>query len=77
MLWDVKALGCLTYWAGTQMIAKKEFQVTQAVSECDLDAVTYDASTKVLLMGEPLTFTKDTSSTTTTSSVSFSEETPA
>lgn len=60
VLWDAKALGCLTYWAGTQMIAKKEFQATQAVSECDLDAVTYDASTKVLLMGEPLTFTKDT-----------------
>ena len=39
--------------------ADKEFQPTQKVAECGLENVTYDPSTKILLMGKPLTFTKD------------------
>ena len=29
------------------------------VADCGLDNVTYDSSTKILLMGKPLTFTKE------------------
>jgi rhamnose transport system substrate-binding protein len=60
VLWDAKALGCLTAWAGQQLATGKEFQSTQAVGACNLSKVTYDSSTKVLLMGDPLTFTKAT-----------------
>jgi rhamnose transport system substrate-binding protein len=60
VLWDAKALGCLTAWAGQQLALKKDLQPTQPVSACGLDSVSYDASSKVLLMGKPLTFTKDT-----------------
>lgn len=59
VLWDAKALGCLTAWAGQQMAQGKEFPASGAVSECGLDSVTYDSSTKILLMGKPLTFTKE------------------
>jgi rhamnose transport system substrate-binding protein len=59
VLWDAKALGCLTVWAGKQLAEGKDFQAAQPVSECDLTNVTYDPSTKILLMGDPLTFTKD------------------
>lgn len=60
VLWDAKALGCLTAWAGLQLAQDKQFQASQPVEACGLDKVTYDSSTKVLLMGDPLTFTKDT-----------------
>jgi rhamnose transport system substrate-binding protein len=60
VLWDAKALGCLTAWAGQQLAQNKQFQPSQQVSDCDLDNVTYDSGTKVLLMGKPLTFTKET-----------------
>jgi rhamnose transport system substrate-binding protein len=60
VLWDAKALGCLTAWAGQQLAQGKGFQATQPVSACGLDGVSYDTSTKVLLMGKPLTFTKET-----------------
>jgi rhamnose transport system substrate-binding protein len=60
VLWDAKALGCLTAWAGQQVAQGNQFQASQQVSACGLDSVTYDSSTKVLLMGKPLTFTKDT-----------------
>lgn len=59
VLWDAKALGCLTAWAGQQLAQGKEFQAAQQVGACGLDNVTYDSSTKILLMGKPLTFTKD------------------
>jgi rhamnose transport system substrate-binding protein len=59
VLWDAKALGCLTAWAGLQLAQNKQFQASQQVPECGLDSVTYDSSTKILLMGKPLTFTKD------------------
>lgn len=59
VLWDAKALGCLTAWAGQQLAQGKQFAASQPVSACGLDAVTYDSSSKILLMGKPLTFTKD------------------
>jgi rhamnose transport system substrate-binding protein len=60
VLWDAKALGCLTAWAGQQLAQNKQFQASQPVNDCGLDNVSYDASTKILLMGKPLTFTKET-----------------
>lgn len=60
VLWDAKALGCLTVWAGKQLADGTALKASQPAPECGLDNVTYDTSTKVLLMGEPLTFTKDT-----------------
>jgi rhamnose transport system substrate-binding protein len=59
VLWDAKALGYLTAWAGEQLVSGKEFQPSQKVADGALENVTYDPSTKVLLMGTPLTFTKD------------------
>ena len=59
VLWDAKALGCLTAWAGQQLAQGQQFQPTQKVDACSLDNVTYDPSTKILLMGKPLTYTKD------------------
>jgi rhamnose transport system substrate-binding protein len=59
VLWDAKALGCLTAWAGQQLAQDKQFQSAQPVADCGLDNVTYDPSTKILLMGKPLTFTKE------------------
>ena len=59
VLWDAKALGCLTAWAGQQLAQGQQFQPTQKVDACSLDSVTYDPSTKILLMGKPLTYTKD------------------
>jgi len=60
VLWDAKALGCLTAWAGQQMAQNKPFAATQSVDACGLKTVTFDSSTKILLMGDPLTFTKET-----------------
>jgi rhamnose transport system substrate-binding protein len=59
VLWDAKALGCLTAWAGLQLAQGKQFQAAQPVPECGLDNVTYDSGTKILLMGKPLTYTKE------------------
>src|SRR3954471_20629993 len=58
ILWDVEALGYLTAWTGVQLASGKELQATNDVS-ADLPAVTYDSSSKVLLLGPPLTITKD------------------
>src|SRR4051812_33252182 len=58
ILWDVEALGYLTAWTGVQLASGKELQATNNVS-ADLPAVTYDSSTKILLLGPPLTITKD------------------
>src|SRR6478609_3532505 len=60
VLWDAKALGYLTAWAGVQMAEGKPFQATQKVADGALENVTWDESTKTLLMGDPLTFTKET-----------------
>src|SRR4051794_20031565 len=58
ILWDVEALGYLTAWTGVQLASGKELQATNDVS-ADLPAVTYDSGTKILLLGPPLTITKD------------------
>jgi rhamnose transport system substrate-binding protein len=60
VLWDAKALGYLTAWAGVQLASGKQFQPSQKVAAGSLESVTYDPSTKILLMGKPLTFTKET-----------------
>ena len=60
VLWDAKALGYLTAWAGVQMAEGIPFQASQKVADGALENVTWDESTKTLLMGEPLTFTKET-----------------
>jgi rhamnose transport system substrate-binding protein len=60
VLWDAKALGYLTAWAGLQLAQGNEFQATQKVADGALENVTYDPSTKILLMGKPLTFDKTT-----------------
>jgi rhamnose transport system substrate-binding protein len=58
VLWDVEKLGYLTAWAGMQLSEGKDFSATNNVNS-DLPAVTYDDSTKTLLLGPPLVLTKD------------------
>ncbi len=56
ILWDVQNLGYLTAWAGAQIAEGKQFQATNNVSD-KLNAVTYDASSKMLLLGPALAIT--------------------
>jgi rhamnose transport system substrate-binding protein len=58
ILWDVEQLGYLTAWAGVQVAEGKQFQPANKVNST-LTAVKYDASTKTLLLGDPLIITKD------------------
>jgi rhamnose transport system substrate-binding protein len=58
ILWDVEHLGYLTAWTGVQLADGKELQATNDVSS-DITGVTFDPSSKVLLLGPPLTITKD------------------
>jgi rhamnose transport system substrate-binding protein len=58
ILWDVENLGYLTAWAGVQLANGEELQATNDVS-ADMPEVTFDESTKVLLLGPPLRITKD------------------
>ncbi|MGY1639488.1 autoinducer 2 ABC transporter substrate-binding protein [Geodermatophilus sp. SYSU D00742] len=58
ILWDVENLGYLTAWAGVQLANGEEFQETNNVS-ADMPEVTYDDSTKVLLLGPPLRITAE------------------
>jgi rhamnose transport system substrate-binding protein len=58
ILWDVQNLGALTAWAGVQLAQGKQFQPTNDVND-KIKGVTYDSSTKVLLLGPPLVITKD------------------
>jgi rhamnose transport system substrate-binding protein len=58
ILWDVENLGYLTAWAGVQLANGEEIQATNEVS-ADMPEVTYDDSTKVLLLGPPLRITAD------------------
>ena len=57
ILWDVQNLGYLTAWAGEQLALGKTPAATNNVS-AKLPAVTYDAATKVLLLGPALAITK-------------------
>jgi rhamnose transport system substrate-binding protein len=58
ILWDVEQLGFLTAWAGDQLANGKPLQPVNHVSD-KLPAVSWDASTKTLLLGDPLVITKD------------------
>jgi rhamnose transport system substrate-binding protein len=58
ILWDVQHLGYLTAWTGVQLAGGKQLQATNDVSK-DITGVTFDPSSKVLLLGPPLTITKD------------------
>ena len=58
ILWDVENLGYLTAWTGVQLAEGKELQATNDVSD-KITGVTFDPSSKVLLLGPPLTITKD------------------
>lgn len=57
VLWDVEALGYLTGWAGVQLAKGVEIPAKPHVSAAP-DA-SYDAATKVLLLGPPLVITKE------------------
>lgn len=56
ILWDVENLGYLTAWAGAQIAAGEDFSATNKVSDT-LTEVSYDVTSKVLLLGPPLTIT--------------------
>lgn len=58
ILWDAKALGYLTCWAGYQAAVGNEFQETQYLEAIDSE-VTYDAETGILLLGDPLVITPE------------------
>jgi rhamnose transport system substrate-binding protein len=58
ILWDVEKLGYLTAWTGAQLAEGKQFSETNDVSP-DLSGIKYDASSKTLLLGPPLSITKD------------------
>lgn len=56
ILWDVENLGYLTAWAGAQLAEGKQFAATNNVNAA-MPAVTYDAGSKTLLLGPPLSIT--------------------
>jgi len=58
ILWDVQNLGYLTAWAGAQLAEGKEIAATNDVSD-KLKGITYDTTSKMLLLGDPLAITKD------------------
>jgi rhamnose transport system substrate-binding protein len=58
VLWDAKNLGYLTVWAGQQLAQGKQLQASNDVGD-PVGTVTFDSATKNLLLGKPITFTKD------------------
>lgn len=58
ILWDAKALGYLTCWAGVQLANGVEFQAENEVPGFDAP-VKYFADTGILLLGDPLVITPD------------------
>jgi rhamnose transport system substrate-binding protein len=58
ILWDVEQLGYLTAWAGLQVASGTPFQATNNVNP-ELPAVSWDAGSKTLLLGDPLRITTD------------------
>lgn len=58
ILWDVVQFGYLTAWAGLQLGEGKEFKADNHVSD-KLSDIKYDASKKMLLLGDPLVITKE------------------
>ncbi len=57
VLWDPIKLGYLTVWAGVQLAKGQSFAATNSVPT--IGNVSYDASSKVLLLGPPITFDKN------------------
>ncbi|MDY2669196.1 autoinducer 2 ABC transporter substrate-binding protein [Schaalia hyovaginalis] len=57
ILWNVEDFGYLTAWGGWMLAQGKELQPTQDVGH--LKGVTYDSTTKTLLLGDPMIFTAD------------------
>ena len=62
ILWDVQNLGYLTAWAGLQAAEGKPFEATNKVNDA-MTSVTFDAASKILLLGPPLVITKDNAGT--------------
>ncbi|HEY0791123.1 MAG TPA: autoinducer 2 ABC transporter substrate-binding protein [Chthoniobacterales bacterium] len=58
VLWNPRDLGYLTVWAGKQLIDGKAFAAKNEVPGLD-HPVTYNADSKVLLLGPPTVFTKE------------------
>ena len=58
VLWDAKKLGYLTAWAGYQAASGNPFEDSITLDAIDT-TVTYNAETKILLLGDPLVITKD------------------
>lgn len=58
VLWDVQNLGYLTAWTGNELAADKTLPASFDVND-KIKGVTYDAATKVELLGPPLVFTKE------------------
>ena len=58
VLWDVQNLGYLTAWAGLQAAEGKPLAATNKVNDA-MPSVTFDAASKILLLGPPLVITKD------------------
>lgn len=56
VLWNVESLGYLTAWAAKQLADGKPLAETNKVSG-ELPAVKFDATTKTLLLGDPLLIT--------------------
>jgi rhamnose transport system substrate-binding protein len=57
ILWDAKALGYLTVWAGVQMVNGTPFSAENTVPTF-AEPVRFDAQNKILLLGDPLVITK-------------------
>lgn len=55
VLWDVPQLGYLTVWANLQLVRGKSFQAQNQVPGID-HPISYDAATKILLLGAPKIF---------------------
>jgi rhamnose transport system substrate-binding protein len=58
VLWDVQALGYLTAWTAEQLAQGKPLGPSNNVS-LELPTVKYDATTKTILLGDPLRITQD------------------
>ncbi|MBM9400697.1 autoinducer 2 ABC transporter substrate-binding protein [Gluconacetobacter azotocaptans] len=57
VLWNPIDLGYLTVWGLTQLLQHKTLQPQNAVP--GLGTIAYDATTKTLLLGQPMIFTKE------------------
>lgn len=58
ILWDVEQLGYLTAWAGVQLVQGTEFEENPQPG-FGIEEATYDAESKVLLLGPPLVLTEE------------------